>query len=270
MDKWENYELLNIPSFQKLTKGEGVKIAVLDSEIDLTHPEFKNKNITYKEFIDSNNHNYHGTAVSSLICGETLGVAPEAELYHLKMLSDEFGSGKSWDRAFSYAMSQDVDLICMSIGTKAKLSASMEQSIQNASDKGIVMVSPSGNEGLTVLRNPANNENVMAVGGIAIDRKLAKKSNKSKFMEGYAPSENILVADTRAKDLYSSVNGTSFANAIYVGQLALLLSYIKNNVKDSDINIRKFMAEYNASHREQRKVIDMNMLKEYIDIYFSL
>lgn len=261
--------MLNIPYFQQFTKGSGVKVAVLDSELSLDHPEFVGKNIHYEEFIPSDKYNYHGTAVSSLIVGNTLGVAPEVELFHMKMLSDSYGSGKSWDRAISSALRHDVDIVCMSIGTKDSLSGSMNQSIQTAKDRGILLSAPSGNEGITILRNPANNPNVIAVGGIDLNKKTSKQSNKSKLMEAYAPSENIVVADNSSDLLYSKKDGTSFSNAIFVGQMALVLSYLKQNGKETK-DIRELLALYNQKNRTDRKILDMKKFKEFLDYYFNL
>lgn len=267
-DEIEQYEILNIPYFQQFAKGEGVKIAVMDSELILSHGEFNGSNIEYKEFINSVAYNYHGTATSSLIVGQNIGVAPKAELLHLKMLSDVYGSGFSWDKAMSYAMRSNVDLICMSLGTKDNLSTSMRQSIQRATENGILIFAPSGNEGRTLLRNPADNPNVVAVGGIDLDKKIAKKSNRSKFIEGYAPSENIFIADGLDDSGYSTIDGTSFANAIFVGQFALILSYVRMHNKE--INLRDFLTNYNIKYRADRKILDMKKVKEELDILLNL
>lgn len=268
MIKIEGYEFLNIDYFHQFTRGEDVKIAVLDSEINLEHPEFSDKDINYEEFIESKELNKHGTAISSLLVGNTLGVSPNSELYHLKMLSDIYGSGRSWDKAMSSALRKKVDIVCMSIGTKAKLSPSMKQTLQTASDRGILISAPAGNEGRTLLRNPADNKNVIAVGGISKDRKISKTSNKNINMGAYAPSERIMVANAGMTPLYSSVEGTSFANAIFAGQMALMLSYARNNGKD--LNTKKFLSWYHVKYRAEGKVLDMEKVKEALDIYLNL
>lgn len=262
------FEILNIDYFHQFTKGEGVKIATLDSEIFLEHPEFEGRNIHYQEFISSEAVNYHGTATSSLIVGKNIGVAPESELYHMKMLSDIYGSGLSWDKAMSSALRNKVDIISMSIGTKDKLSSTMKQMLQVASDRRIIICAPSGNEGKTLLRNPAENSNVVAVGGISNDKKIARNSNRDKRMEAYAPSEDILVANNSMKTLYSRVNGTSFANAIFAGQASLIISYAR--IQNKEIKLREFLQFYNQRNRTERKVLDMKKVKEELDIYLNL
>lgn len=263
-----NYNNLDLEYFHKFTKGHGVKIAVLDSELDLSHKEFEGRDVKYEEFIPSTETNYHGTAVSSLIVGNNIGVAPEASLYHMKMLSNVFGSGVSWDKAFDKAMSLDVDVICMSIGTKAKLSPSMRQSLQRAKERGISVLAPSGNEGLFLLRNPANDERVIAVGGKDASGKTSKKSNKHSDIEAYALSENVLVANIDNQFKYIKKSGTSFSNAIVAGQVALIIAYARDN--GLDINVRDFLKHYNKNNPMSGKMLNMNIVKEELDKYLKL
>lgn len=261
-------ELFNIDYFHQFTKGEGVKVAVLDSEIFLDHLEFEGKNIHYKEFIDSNNPNYHGTTTSSLIVGNTLGFSPDVELYHAKMLSDKYGSGRSWDRALSWVVKQDVDVICMSIGTKVELSAGMKQTLQRIHERGIIVTAPSGNEGKSILRSPANDPRVIAVGGIDYDKKRARMSNKSPLIEAYSLSEDITVANIDENVPYIKKDGTSYANAFVASQLALIISYARINNKN--INAREFLEHYNEKNRTELRILDMKKVKKELDIYLDL
>ena len=259
----KQYDKLNIEYMHRFTKGENVKVGVLDSELSLDHPELAGRNITYAEFIQSSAYNYHGTAITSLICGNSIGVAPEVELFHMKMLSNEYGSGMSWDRAMDFALKNEVDIICMSIGTKDTLSTSMLQSIQRAYDRGVVICAPSGNEGKPILRNPADNPNVIAVGGIADSGKVSVRSNRTLEIEGYAPSEGVVIADSGQSLLYKKDSGTSFANAIFVGQMALTLSYARSlNVQ---VDIRSFLKEYERTYPFDGRHIDMKKVKIMLD-----
>lgn len=262
-----NYNNLDLEDFHKYTKGHGVKIAILDSELDLNHKEFEGVDITYEEFIPSAKTNYHGTAITSLISGKNIGVVPEAKIYHFKMLSDVFGSGVSWDRALDRAMALKVDVVCMSIGTKGKLTPSMKQSLQRASEKGITVLAPSGNEGLFLMRNPANDERVLAVGGRDKDGNHAKMSNKHVDIEAYALSEGVLVANTNDSFGYIKKNGTSFANAIVAGQVSLIIAYARD--RGYEINVRDFLKYYNSNNPRENRVINMNIIKKELDNYLD-
>lgn len=262
-----NYNNLDLSYFHQFTKGAGVKIAVLDSELYLEHQEFEGRDIEYMEFIPSTKQNYHGTATTSLIVGKNIGVAPEAKVYHLKILSDKFGSGVSWDRAFERAMALEVDIICMSIGTRSKLSPSMRQSLQRAKEKGIVILAPSGNEGLFLLRNPANDERVIAVGGKDSKGKHTENSNKHVDIEAYALSKDVLVADLDKDMQYVKRDGTSFANAIVAGQVALIIAYSRG--KGYEIDSRDFLTYYNKNNLKKGKQLDMNIVKKELDAYLE-
>lgn len=203
-----------------------------------------------------------------MIIGNTLGFSPKVELYHAKMLSDKYGSGRSWDTALDWVVKQGVDVICMSIGTKSQLSAGMRQTLQKVYEKGVVITAPSGNEGRTILRSPANDHRVIAVGGIDYDKKRTKMSNKSHLIEAYALSEDVTVANIDSNMPYIKKNGTSYANAFVASQLALILSYARKNSKN--INVRDFLKYYNDKNRSELKILDMKKVKETLDVYLEL
>lgn len=261
-------EIFNIDYFHQFTKGSGVKIAILDSEINLEHREFEGINIKYKELVPSENPNHHGTAITSLVAGNSLGVAPKAEILHLKILSDIYGSGYAWSNAIDYALNNGADIVSMSIGSKADLSPGMRQVLQRAKEAGITFTAPSGNEGVSFVRSPANDERVIAVGGINNDKSIARMTNNSVDIEAYALSTDLLIANNSDEMPYKKISGTSFANAIVAGQLALILSYARS--KGKEIKVRDFLEYYNLHAREQRKVLDMKIVKELLDSYLDL
>lgn len=213
-------------------------------------------------------NNYHGTAITSLIVGKNIGIAPESTIYHMKMLSDVFGSGVSWDGAVDKAIKLDVDVICMSIGTKDKLSPSMKQSLQRATERGISIVAPSGNEGLFLLRNPAEDDRVIAVGGKDSNGATTSNSNKHKDIEAYALSEDVFVANAIGPMKYIKKSGTSFANAIVAGQIALIVAYSRNNGRE--IDVRDFLKFYNRRNIYEGKQIKMKIVKKELDLYLGL
>ncbi len=197
-----------------------------------------------------------------------MGFSPDVELYHAKMLSDKYGSGRSWDRALSWVVKQDVDVICMSIGTKVELSAGMKQTLQRIHERGIVVTAPSGNEGKSILRSPANDPRVIAVGGIDYDKKRTRMSNKSSLIEAYALSEDITVANIDKSIPYIKKDGTSYANAFVASQLALIISYARKN--NREIRVRDFLTHYNEKNRTELRVLDMKKVKKELDIYLDL
>lgn len=80
----ELIELCKAPGLQVKTihnkgiTGEGINIAIIDQPLDLNHPEYKNKIIKYKNFAEIEDSQMHGPAVTSILVGNTVGVAPNA------------------------------------------------------------------------------------------------------------------------------------------------------------------------------------------------
>ena len=65
--------------------GKGVNVAIIDQPLSLEHPEYKGKIVSYKNLCDeeSGSSSMHGPAVTSLLVGNTIGVAPEANIYYV-------------------------------------------------------------------------------------------------------------------------------------------------------------------------------------------
>lgn len=255
---------LNIEYFHQFTKGQGVKIAVLDSEIDLSHIEFKGAKIISNELVESIEPNYHGTAITSLIVGNTIGVAPEVEVHHLKILSDVEDDGPAWAEAMNYIAMRNIDIICMSIGTKMELSLGMQEHLQRARYRGIAIVAPSGNDGMYAIRYPAGDRNVIAVGGLDAQGRTSKYSNTPRYIDLNALSDDVVVANTGSKVRYFKRTGTSFSNAIVAGQLALIKAYMRDNGIELD------MFEFVKEYKEFSKVLEMKAVKNFLDNKYDL
>ena len=115
-------------------RGTGVRVAVLDGGIDLTHPDLHpNLNLELSCcFVADETLQYqpggvipfsHGSAVAGIIAGADdaagiTGVAPEAEIVHVKVLRDRTGSGSSvvTIAGLYYAANIGADVINMSLG----------------------------------------------------------------------------------------------------------------------------------------------------------
>ena len=142
-------------------RGEDVVVAVLDTGIDMNHPDLKNNIIDGRNFTregnskDYTDRNGHGTHVAGTIAasGEILGVAPDAKLLIGKVL-DRNGSGNycSIIEGIKYATNwkgkngEKVRIISMSLGGSED-DPKLEKAILEAAARGIVIIVASGNEG---------------------------------------------------------------------------------------------------------------------------
>lgn len=210
------------------TKGEGVKILVIDTGIDKDHPDlqhaFKFGINMFERSTDVTDHYGHGTHVAGLLVGSKTGVAPEAELYVAKVLNNNgSGSMASVMDGITYAINLKVDILCMSLGIAYGLPQILRERILQAHQSGITIVCATGNNGEAEPQYPAFLDEVIAVGGLDRDLKLASFSNYGEQMDIVAPAVEIL--STYKDGKYARVTGTSMASPLVAGAIALIISY---------------------------------------------
>lgn len=206
--------------------GKGVKIAVLDTGVDVNHGDLK---ITGgQSFIDGQSSyqddNGHGTHVVGIIAAQdnntgTVGVAPGAQVYALKVLNSG-GSGYLSDviEAIDWSIANNIDIINMSLGTMED-NPLFKEAVDRAYSNGIVVVAAAGNDGNGKEVNyPARYSSVVAVGSIDINKKLSGFSNTGNEVEVVAPGSGIL---STIPGGYAEFSGTSMATPFVVGNLAL-------------------------------------------------
>ncbi|MEG7334455.1 serine protease Isp [Bacillus sp. 0102A] len=239
----EGIKVIKAPEmWAKGVKGKNVKIAVLDTGCDTSHPDLKNQITGGKNFTDDDggkedvisDYNGHGTHVAGTIAandsnGGIAGVAPEASLLIVKVLGGANGSGQyEWIiNGINYAVEQKADIISMSLGGPNDV-PELEEAVKNAVKNGVLVVCAAGNEGdgnerTEELSYPAAYNEVIAVGSVSVARELSEFSNANKEIDLVAPGENIL--STLPNKKYGKLTGTSMAAPHVSGALALIKSY---------------------------------------------
>ncbi|MDM5301430.1 serine protease Isp [Bacillus subtilis] len=239
----EGIKVIKAPEiWAKGVKGKNVKIAVLDTGCDISHPDLKNQVIGGKNFTDDDggkedmisDYNGHGTHVAGTIAandsnGGIAGVAPEASLLIVKVLGGANGSGQyEWIiNGINYAVEQKADIISMSLGGPNDV-PELEEAVKNAVKNGVLVVCAAGNEGdgnerTEELSYPAAYNEVIAVGSVSVARELSEFSNANKEIDLVAPGESIL--STLPNKKYGKLTGTSMAAPHVSGALALIKSY---------------------------------------------
>jgi len=236
-------------------RGNGVKIAVIDTGIDTDHPEFAGRisedsyNATLGKAVKDNilaDGSYdwsliedeygHGTMVSGVIAagmnGEgTVGIAPEATVITVKVEADDTGAMKQSDLIFGiyYAIEAGAQVINMSFGGYAPEN-NYADAISLAYEKDIILVASAGNDSTSSIHWPSADENVIAVGALEADGwGLAGYSNYGDNTDVVAPGT---VYTTVMGGGYDTVNGTSFSAPIVAGAMGLLRnrdSWSENN-----------------------------------------
>ncbi len=247
------WDQINLPEGQALAPhlGAGVKVAVIDTGIDLSHPAFAGKLAPRDEWIDFvgedaypaevNGSAYgHGTGVAGVI----VQVAPNVTILPLRVL-DPDGSGDLIDVtvAVVWAVAQGADVINLSLGSDTDF-RTLKDVLRYAKQEGVIVVASAGNSGQESVEYPARySAEVIGVGSVDAHDIKSSFSSWGKGLKLLAPGENILTPAPERS--LASWSGTSFAAPMVTGSLALALGEAKGN---PDVNLDDFIKDVaNAS-----------------------
>ncbi len=226
--------------------GKGIKVAVLDTGLNLHHPDFNTRVIHSKSFaVNETVHdgNGHGTHCAGIVFGSDksskrlcYGVAPGAEIYIAKVLPD---SGMANTRyvlqGLEWALEMKCQIISLSLGNKVRYgenhSPSFEQLAQQALAQGSLIIASAGNDSyrdidrLSPISHPANCPSILAVGAVDELGKMYERCNRSFNSAGgkmdlVAPGVDIYSAWLPPEN-YRSLDGTSMASSFVAGVAAL-------------------------------------------------
>ncbi len=247
-------EQLKIKEVHSLSKGKGIKLAIIDTGVDPTLREIRSKIVKWKNFLDGSKPIFdkgkfpfdwsgHGTSIASVV----FQVAPEIELAIVKVYDSEtmrtvppsrwstylFAAGMIW------AVENGADIINLSatfqIDTKA-----IREAAKYCWEKNVVVISPianvSKNEGDKTLYLPAAYPWTIAVGGVEKNNgklRISKFSPEAVYLDVVAPASGIYgempsYLDTRKRPQH--IYGNSFAVPFVAGTASLMLSAMDDQV----------------------------------------
>ena len=223
--------------------GRGIKVAVLDTGMDLQHPDFRGRTVVSQSFVpgetvqDGFGHGTHcmGTACGSPdLNGRRYGVASESTIYVGKVLSNAGSGNTSWILAgMEWAIANQCQVISMSLGnTVPTVSTAYETVGRRALENGCLIVAAAGNHrqqassALGTVGQPANSPSILAVAAIDSTLQLARFSCTSGAELGTnvdiaAPGVAVYSAVPMDKGRYALFNGTSMATPHVAGIAAL-------------------------------------------------
>lgn len=225
---WEMAKI-EAPAVWPTYTGKGVTVAVVDTGIDYTHPDFGGRVDKGHDFVnnddDAMDDHYHGTHCAGSIGagihnGGIVGVAPEVSLIAVKVLS-KTGSGslEGVANGITYAADRGAQIISMSLGGPSS-AQTLEDAVQYAIGKGALVVVAMGNDNTEKPSYPAASKGVMAVGATTSDDTRAYFSNFGAHISVGAPGHNIL--STVPGGGYKLLSGTSMATPNVAGLAAVV------------------------------------------------
>jgi len=219
---------LHLPEAHLLARGTDVAIAVIDSGIDVTHPELAGAVIgTYDALNSKEGAHPHGTGVAGTIIAHSrlVGSAPAAHLLAIRAFAANPSSGAESTsfvvlKALNYAVQQNAQIINMSFAGPAD--PLVQQALGVAFARGIVLVAAAGNAGPnSPPLYPAADSHVIAVTATDSGDHLFAQANRGPQVAVAAPGVDILMP--APEDKYQVNSGTSFAAAYVSGVAALLI-----------------------------------------------
>lgn len=239
------------PAWDAGYTGEGVTVAVLDSGVDLTHPDLDQSIVGSRDFTGSGgvaDHNGHGTHVGSIVAGSgeasggvNSGVAPGADLLFGKVTDGDDDEESTVIEAMEWAAAEGADVVNMSLnfgqtdGTDPLATAVNELTAQHDT---LFVVSAGNRRTHGSIGSPGTADAALTVGSVDDDDVLAPFSSKGpRFGDSAikpdvtAPGVGIVAAratgtsmGTVVDEWYTAVGGTSMASPHAAGAAAVLKS----------------------------------------------
>jgi hypothetical protein len=236
------YELakLKLPQAHSLARGGKVLVAVIDSGVDVQHPDLAGAIAGTFDTLASDKTPFtphkHGTAIAGLIAarGKLVGAAPEAQILAIRAFDpDGHGDATTFNilKGLDWAAAQHARVINMSFAGPSD--PAIHRSLQAAHKKGIVLIAAAGNAGpKSPPLYPAADPSTIAVTATDADDKLFALSNRGKHIAVAAPGANIFVAIPDGG--YERSSGTSYSAAAVSGIVALMLEQ-KSDLKPNQV-----------------------------------
>lgn len=226
--------------------GSGIKVAIVDSGVAMDHEDISQKVVARTNFSDTkiiNPEDYdkygHGTHVAGIVAAAhnstgVAGVCPDCTILDAKVLNDSgSGSSSAIAKGIDWAVVNGAKVINMSLGQRVS-SRTLETAVNNAWNKGVVIVAAAGNAGTQAKIYPGAYPNVIAVAATDNKDDKASFSTYGKWVDIAAPGVNVystfpihpfVLGTQNGRSMgYDIASGTSMASPIVAAVAALVWS----------------------------------------------
>lgn len=251
---------IDAPEAWAITRGNGIRVAILDSGVDQDHPDLSSKLVAQRNFSSNNINDVediygHGTHVAGIVAATTdnntgvASVCPDCTIMNGKVLNNDGYGAASWAaNGINWAADNGAKVINMSIGFRQS-SKTMEAAVNRAWNRGVVLVASAGNNSNTAKEYPGAYTNVIAVA--ATNNKDAKASfstYSSRWVDIAAPGENVfstfpnhpfVIQSKYGRALnYDYANGTSMSSPMVAGVAGLVWSQMGTSTSAQSVRSR--------------------------------
>lgn len=221
---------VELPGAHLLAQGRDVVVAVIDSAVDVSHPDLDGAVVRSFDATGGTDKtpDFHGTAIAGIIRarGVLEGVAPQSSLLAIRAFQvtrpGQMPETSSWVllKAIDWAVANDARVLNLSF--TGPRDPAVHQILQAAAQRRVVAVAAAGNGGPKAApAYPAAYPEVIAVTALDERDRLYQYANHGGYISVAAPGVDILAPVEKGKHSYLS--GTSFAAAYVSGIVALLL-----------------------------------------------
>lgn len=228
-------------AWDETTGDPGLIVAVVDTGIDFTHPEFGGRVLPGWDFVnddaDPTDDNGHGTHVAGIIAAGIdngigiAGMAGTVQILPVKVLNaNNTGWWSNVAAGITWAVDQGANVINLSL-TGSIDSTSLQSAIAYAVSKGATVIVAAGNNGTDTANYPASYDNVVSFGATTFNGVRWTLSNYGPNVDVMAPG--AMVYSTKPGNSYAFMSGTSMAAPHGAGVAALLLSKNPNLTPDA-------------------------------------
>ena len=221
-----------------------VRIGIIDTSFDLTHPAFAGHKFSNGNFLGDGTtsaRDWHGTAVLGLLAGDsrggTPGLVPDADFYLASAFRTDAEGNASADtisvlNALSWLQALDVKLINMSFsGPHDEL---IEKAIGVMSANGVIFVAAAGNRGPHAPPSyPAAYSDVIAVTAVGRSLQGYRHANSGDYVDAAAPGVEVWTSLPNAREGFRT--GTSFAAPFFTGIVATLPTVQSGKMRKADV-----------------------------------
>nr|WP_246625190.1 S8 family serine peptidase [Fictibacillus nanhaiensis] len=244
--------MINTEKAWDTTKGSNhVVVAVIDGGVHINHPDLRGKMYNPYDVVDGDTTFYpddHATHVSGIIAASfndvgVSGIAPHVRIMPINVFSGASTTAEEVSTAIIYAADKGADVINLSLGSYY-YSYVIENAINYARSKGLIVVAAAGNDNISRKTYPAGYKGVFGISATNSLDKPAYFSNYGSYVDFTAPGEDIY--STFAYGRYGYMSGTSMAAPVVTGTIALMLS--KN----------PFLSESEVNRILKKSTVDLN------------